>query len=312
MKKAVFTLFCILFISSGGFCAENISAQIQKLEKNYFGYDYNGETTAQRLERLEKAVYGSASKDTIQNRLRRLRQDMPQYATAVPAPSEAVEEEAAYDELNTEKADADVKYPVVDKIEQEVFKKDYSGEDIYRRLSRLEKQVYKKESSAPLSERVDSLRASVLANARIRDDSSIVLEEYDPGMTGAASDLNSFSDESRYNYYTPQNTRNRVAAPASRFRTDASDANYDLDMLESEVLGRKFANEPVENRLARLENSVFQKTFSGSEDARIQRLLATTTAKKTARYYDNNKLMQHLNTGIQIGGIILMVLAMIL
>ena len=131
-------------------------------------------------------------------------------------------------------------------------------------------------------------------------------------MTGAASDLNSFSDESRYNYYTPQNTRNRVAGPASRFRTDASDANYDLDMLESEVLGRKFANEPVENRLARLENSVFQKTFSGSEDARIQRLLATTTAKKTARYYDNNKLMQHLNTGIQIGGIILMVLAMIL
>ena len=85
-----------------------------------------------------------------------------------------------------------------------------------------------------------------------------------------------------------------------------------MDMLEKEVFGQKYSNEPVKMRLARLENSVFQKTFSGSEDARIQRLLATTTAKKTARYYDNNKLMQHLNTGIQIGGIILMVLAMIL
>lgn len=111
MKKLFLRYFAYYLLVRADFVQENISAQIQKLEKNYFGYDYNGETTAQRLERLEKAVYGSASKDTIQNRIRRLRQDMPQYATAAPAPSEAVEEEAAYDELNTEKADADVKYP---------------------------------------------------------------------------------------------------------------------------------------------------------------------------------------------------------
>lgn len=310
MKKVVLTIFCILFINTGVFCAENIASQIQKLEKNYFGYDYNGETTAQRLERLEKAVYGASTNDTLQKRIQRLQKDMPQYAYSSPTPEA---QEASYDEQNLETADADVKYPVVDKIEQKVFKKDYAGEDIYKRLSRLEKQVYKKESSAPLSERVDSLRASVLANARVRDDSSIVLEEYDPAMTGAAAGMNEFSDNAQYNYYTPQNTKNRVASPDYRFRSDSSDADvYDIDMLEKEVFGQKYANEPAERRLARLENSVFQKTFSGSEDARIQRLLATTTAKKTARYYDNNKLMQHLNTGIQIGGIILMVLAMIL
>ena len=312
MKKAVLTIFCIFFVGGAGFCTDNIAGQIEKLEKNYFGYDYKGETTAQRLERLEKAVYGSATKDTPQKRIQRLQRDMPQYATAAPS---AENPEAAYENepQPMETADADVKYPVVDKIEREIFKKDYSGEDIYKRLSRLEKQVYKKESNAPLSERVDSLRASVLANARVRDDSSIVLEEYDPGITGAASDLGGFSEDNQYNYYSPQNTKNRVAAPDHRFRSDGSEADvYDLDMLEKEVFGQKFSNEPVQRRLARLENSVFQKTFSGSEDARIQRLLATTTAKKTAKYYDNNKLMQHLNTGIQIGGIILMVLAMIL
>ena len=212
-----------------------------------------------------------------------------------------------------EPADSDVKYPVVDKIEQKVFNKDYSSEDIYKRLSRLEKQIYKKESSAPLNERVDKLRASVLANARVMSDSSIALEEYDPEMTGTATDFGTFSDESHYNYYSPQNTKNRVASPTQNIDSSGfSSGFYDIDMLEKEVFGKKFQNDPLERRLARLENAVFQKTFSDSEDARIQRLLATTTAKKTAGHYDNNKLMQHLNTGIQIGGIILMVLAMIL
>ncbi len=310
MKKTVLTLFCILFINGAGYCAESISGQIEKLEKNYFGYDYKGETTAQRLERLEKAVYGTSFKDNSQKRIQRLQRDMPQYASAAPVSEVS---EADYEQIPQEAADSDVKYPVVDKIEQKVFNKAYSGEDIYKRLSRLEKQVYKKESNASLNDRVDSLRASVLANARIMDDSSVVLEEYDPGFSGAAADMNSFSDESRYNYYTPQNTKNRIAGPDYHFRSDNSSADlYDLDMLEKEVFGQKYSNEPAKMRLARLENAVFQKNFSGSEDARIQRLLATTTAKKTAKYYDNNKLMQHLNTGIQIGGIILMVLAMIL
>ena len=85
-----------------------------------------------------------------------------------------------------------------------------------------------------------------------------------------------------------------------------------LNRLEKTVFNRKFSGETSAQRLARLENSVFSKTFSDADDSRIQRLLAATTAQKTSGNYDNNTLMQRLNTGLQIGGIILMVLAMIL
>ena len=44
------------------------------------------------------------------------------------------------------KADAGIKYPVVDKLEEKVFKKAYPDDDIYLRLSRLEKQTFKKKA----------------------------------------------------------------------------------------------------------------------------------------------------------------------
>ena len=57
---------------------------------------------------------------------------------------------------------------------------------------------------------------------------------------------------------------------------------------------------------------MFERTFSDDEEARIQRLLAVTTAQKTSSEYDSNKWSQRLNAGMQIGSILLMVLAMIL
>lgn len=311
MKKTVLTIICILFINSGCFALDNTTAQIQQLEKTYFGYDYPGEVNNKRLDRLEKAIYGTTSQSAPSQRISKLTKDMQVMSNPQPQQSDIASAQSQVEELPP--AEKDVKYPVVDKIEQKIFNKNFQSEDIYKRLSRLEKQVYKKESNASLNERVDSLRASVLANSRVTTDDT-VLDGYDPGLANADSGWSDEINDNQYNYYTPQNTKNRIAQPArqSYGYDQGSSQGYDIEILEKSVLGKKFQGESQSQRLARLENSVFQKTFNDGEDARIQRLLAATTAQKTAKHYDSNKLMQRVNTGIQIGGILLMVLAMIL
>lgn len=309
MKRILLILVFLFSINSFCFAGGALTEQIAQIEKNYFGYDYPNESDIKRIERLEKAVYGTTYQGSQVQRTQKLFNDLQaNIALADESPQETLGE--YQEELPA--AEKDVRYPVVDKIESKVFKKTFQNEDIYLRLSRLEKQVFKKESKSSLSERVDNLRSSVLGAVSANDD-VITLDGYDPyEPMGVSGDLP--EDEGQYNYYSPQNTKNRVAKPDFGYKKSYGDEmeSYDIDMLESSVLNRKFAGEPASRRLARLENSVFQKTFSDSEDARIQRLLAATTAQKTSKHYDNNRLMQNLNTGIQIGGIILMVLAMIL
>lgn len=51
-------------------------------------------------------------------------------------------------------------YPMVTKIEQNIFNQTFEGEDIYQRLSRLERSLYKKSfDNEALSDRVDRLSA---------------------------------------------------------------------------------------------------------------------------------------------------------
>jgi hypothetical protein len=168
--------------------------------------------------------------------------------------------------------------------------------------------VYKKENEGSLNERVDRLRAFAAGNesATHTADSAAYGEHGMPsGQFG--DNLN----EQQYNYYTPQNTKNRIAEAGPP--TDYENLQlYDLDALEKSILGKKFPDEPAANRLARLENSIFRRTFSDDKEARIQRLMAAATAQKTSKHYDSNKFSQYLNSGLQIGGILLMILAMIL
>lgn len=217
-------------------------------------------------------------------------------------------------------AEAGIKYPVVDKLEQKVFNKTFENEDIYVRLSRLEKQTFKKESTLSLNERVDALRDKILGGARIAAaeinpvTEEIILDDGSKYVGGLDDDANS-----HYNYYSYESSKNRVPEIQSKFEDDETTGysssysqNYDLDVLEKQLFGKRFAQEPPSARLTRLENKVFQRTFNDDNDSRTQRLLAVTTAQKTSKEYDSNKWAQRINTGIQIGSILLMVLAMIL
>ena len=272
--KKCFIFTMLFFAFSLPVSAASVSSQLQELEKAYFGYDYPDDTDKNRLNRLELAIYGRTYQEPVSERISNLYAD--------------INTQTQQEQLSQNDTMPEEKEPL--KAESDV------NEDIYDRLARLEKQVFKKESTGSLNERVDALRGKVLYDSE--PEINLAMEE----------DISSSEllDDSKYNYYTYGNSKNKLSKPAQ-----SSVDTFDIDTLEESVFGQKSYGS-IDSRLSKLEQKVFQKTFNDSVDARTQRLLAVTTARKTAKQYDNNKWMNRLNTGMQIGGVILMILAMLL
>lgn len=332
VKKYLLAALMLLIFSGSAFSLDPLTAKLNDIEKNYYGYSYSG-TVESRLSRIEKTIYGTTSTKPQKNRIDKIYNDLNLGASAI-APNVQNSVAQAGKDIGP-KAESGIKYPIVDKLEQKTFKKTYLNEDIYLRLSRLEKQIFKKESTSSLNERVDALRGKVLGGDKLAAaDSDVSSDEiilnkgykydgYEDGqgsaMSGAAAGMN--SDDSNYNYYSYEKSKNQVPEVQSvpdDYRNSGDTVgnyagqSYDLDTLEKNVFGKKFTSEDSTKRLARLESEVFKRTFTDGDEARTQRLLAVTTAKKTSQEYDSNKWARRLNTGIQVGSILLMVLAMIL
>lgn len=350
IKKYILFVLALLIIALPVFAVDNTTSKLNEIEKNYYGYTFTGNADS-RLSRLEKAIYGASSNKPQTTRVEKIYKDLSLGVTtgaAAPIGNAPTSQTASAPSKDIgPKAEAGIKYPIVDKMEQKIFKKTFLNEDIYIRLSRLEKQSFKRESTLSLNERVDALRSKILggnqnsigAAADIDPATEeIVLEngqKYygDSGNGGTTTDFNN-DDNSHYNYYSYENSKNRVPEVQSQYSGDSDvysqgskgssmaeeyeqkynnyAQNYDLDILEKNLLGKKYQSESSSKRLARLESTVFQRTFTDGEEARTQRLMAVTTAQKTSQEYDSNKWARRLNTGIQIGSILLMVLAMIL
>ena len=69
----------------------------------------------------------------------------------------------------------------------------------------------------------------------------------------------------------------------------------------------------MDNRLSRLENTMFGTTFaSDSESDRVRRISSAYKATKSASKYDSNKFSQNMATAMQLGTLILMILACVL
>ena len=99
----------------------------------------------------------------------------------------------------------------------------------------------------------------------------------------------------------------------SQNKYENSDMHIQLSGLETLLFSRTYSQDPVGLRLNRLERKIFQRDFSSDDDyLRMQRLQAAANAQQTARLYEANKIQKFTSTGLQIGSIILMILALIL
>ncbi len=301
----VLIFFCLNCIS---FADTITSKQIDAMETQVFGYNFKNENDIKRLDRLENYLYGSISPNSLVNRIKKINSDLGIIA------EESKKEKISSNKTNTTqsansipkniKEDPSVDYPIVDDLEQKVFSKKYNSENIYKRLDRLENKVFSHTNDDNLSNRVNKLRLSVFDS--LEDNPPIAA--YDENYAIADSEIESYK-----NLKEDDNSKNSYNSYKSHNSSKQEYFNMELKSLEKIVLNNSYDRDDTQNRLSRMENKLFQRNFKNDEEnERLERIAAAATAKKTSSQYDNNKLMKGLATGAQIGGILLMILAMIL
>ena len=296
MKKLILILLIVITVPNIAEAKSIKLEQIGSVETALFGYDYKGEDDTKRIERIESYLYGQKKTGNIQRRLTDIQNDIG-YNSAVKdannnenASNEAIGKTNTYrndKDVNKLKEDSSVNYPIVDKMEQEIFKTTYKTEDIYNRLNRLEEKVFTRTSDAPLSDRVDKLSSVIMPKKSFKNSlpkfnyTSDELEEY-----YSNSGLDPINDNS---------------------------LPFQLSALEEDLLKNNFESDNIANRLTRLEKKLFKKTFENDSDiSRLQRIMVAYDAKKNSFKYDNNRTMQNMATISQVGGILLMILAILL
>ena len=169
-----------------------------------------------------------------------------------------------------------------------MFSSTYEKENIYKWLDRLEKKIFGSTQDGNLAVRTDRLKAYIKQDVVASDPSYHYQQAYSP-----TQDVESYM--------------------GSQNKYENTDIYIQLAGLETTLFSKTYSQDPVGLRLNRLERKIFQRDFTSDDDyLRIQRLQAAANAQQTARLYEANKIQKYTSTGMQIGSIILMILALIL
>lgn len=314
-RRLVILVFIFIFLFLGIRCEaqSQFSPILTKMEKSLFGVDYNSQNDDARLKRIEEVVYGKASLSPLAQRVDKLSKDLSADLIGQeikPKRDTFTEDEAAPKE-QIPKADGSVNYPIVNEIERKVFNKEFRNIEINQRISSLEQNVFKKTYKDDLNSRVERLKSAVIpervataANIDESDDNSYVSEGVNTPSPPLQDDVLSFNSQN-----PGYNSQNSVLDDYQ----GNSDAAIPLAALEKKVLKKSFPDDTVSNRLVRLELKVFNSTFTDDdEQTRLDRIASAYQAKKTSKKYDDNKFAQHTAAAMQVGAILLMILAAIL
>lgn len=311
----IFLIFILCAYGEKSFALSQYSTMISKMEKSLFGIDYNNQTDDARLKRIEENVYGQASSKPMNQRVEKLSKDLAAeyFGQEIKPKADTFEDEENNYTEEIPKADANVNYPIVDNLEAQVFKKEYKSLEINKRLAGLESKVFNKTyDSESLNSRVERLKSQILKNRQTIVDNNLNDSNY-PESTGAASDLpQNFDDFMSQNNNLATQDYNSENSVFDSYKSN-SNISVPLSAMEKSVLKKTFPDDTPSNRLTRLEVSMFNTSFiQDDEQTRIDRIASAYKAKKTASKYDSNKFSQHMSTAMQIGTMLLMVLAFVL
>lgn len=318
MKNFVLVSLFVLLIGSTSYAAESSTTTLNKIENSLYGFTYNDENTLSRLERLEKSIYGQNQKGSESQRLAKLSKDIS--ADEIGNEIEPVEDTfAEYPDYIAEEEmqeRSDVSYPVIDEMEKQMFNQVYKSEKIKDRLTRLEQKVFKKTYNEDLNTRTERLKAELRPQSfmdnKVAQSTNIF---YDDDLVEPADTkyyLDKYVSPNSFDYEA-YNDRNRQA---ERFYDDYRSSQpkpVSMSQIEKKLYNHAYNNDSTEKRLARIESSMFGTEFSSDDSqTRLNRISSAYKAEKSAGKYDSNKFAQNMATAMQIGTILLMVLACIL
>lgn len=310
MKKIIVIISVLLSINCA-IAASQYSAVLDKLENSLYGFTYTTSDDASRLSRIEESVYGeSRPNKSINERIASLNKDMSaeQIGNEItPKEDTFAEEQDSYkDTIAQEKmppAGANVDYPSINELERKVFNQEFKNQDLNSRLANLEKkslgQTY---DNDPFSSRVERLQAKLKPESFMDNNIAQSSNDYYDGNS-IPLDKNYSLDEYQppefdYDAYNARNIKPEKVNIAS---------------VEKSIFKKSFNGDSIDNRLSRLESTMFGTTFnSDTQEDRLNRISSAYKAQKTASRYDSNKFSQNMATAMQIGTILLMILACVL
>lgn len=281
MKNAIKILIVCLFLNIGlfAFGTSAIESQLSKMEQQIWGFEYSKDDINRRLSRIENNVFGTISKGASEARIKKLNE-----ALGIESYEDSLKK--AYEIDQTEVSG--VNYPQIDTLEYQMFSTTYEKENIYKRLDRLEKKLFGSTQDGNLASRTDRLKAYIKKDTIAQNPNYHIARPYQP-----TQDIEQYM--------------------GSQNRYENSDIYIQLAGLESTLFMKTYSQDPVGLRLNRLERKIFQRDFSSDDDElRIQRLQAAANAQQTAKLYEANKIQKLTSTGMQLGSILLMILALIL
>lgn len=304
MKRVLLSIIFInLLFAPCVFAATNTEI-LNKIENALFGFEYNNEDEASRVNRIEENVYGTVSAGDLNKRIAKLNKDLGAelYGQEIePCEDTLAREEEEKEVLSSE--DPNIDYPVINELEKSVFNKEFKNMTVKDRLAQLEKKVFTKDyASDDLSTRVDRLREQVRPQG---------LEQQ------LANAVDTYHTEG---YYPPPIDYDgmTIGGTSSSYDSDSysfpmAGRKVNLSTVENALYHQNFKNESMSNRLARVEQSMFGESFEDQDEkTRIGRISSAFNAQKSASKYDSNRFAQNMSTAMQIGTMILMILACIL
>lgn len=304
MKRILLSIIFInLLFAPCTFAASNTEI-LNKIENSLFGFEYNNEDEASRVNRIEENVYGTVSNGDLNKRIAKLNKDLGAelYGQEIePCEDTLAREQEEKEVLSSE--DPNIDYPVINELEKSVFNKEFKNMKVKDRLAQLEKKVFTKDYAADdLSTRVDRLREQVRPQG---------LEQQ------LANAVDTYHTEG---YYPPPIDYDgmTIGGTSSSYDSDSysfpmAGRKVNLSTVENALYHQNFKNESMSNRLARVEQSMFGESFEDQDEkTRIGRISSAFNAQKSASKYDSNRFAQNMSTAMQIGTMILMILACIL
>ncbi len=306
MNKLVITIYLITFLiltgSNNPTLADN-SEILSKIEIDFYGFDYLKDTTLNRINRLEKTVYGQSKNGDINKRIKKLSKDVSADVIGQEIPPV---KDTFLAEENAEE-DSSVSYPIVDEIEQKLFNTTYKNRDLHTRIVTIEKKLFGKIYDVEdYSTRMDRIKAKVMPEAVAYNRDKYEIFDYTD---------NNYNEI--YNYDDIDALpRKKKGLPFGQKNYTRQYANYgnDSSLFRNSRYSENIPdNTQLEEELAQIEYDIFGTEFSNeSTQSRIKRLNSVNKAKKSSKKYDSQKFSQHVSTAMEIGAMILMVLAMIL
>ena len=287
-------LFGFLYINP---VSANINDTLTKIENDFYGFDYSKDSNQNRVARLEKTIYGKVSAGDINKRIKKLSGDISADVIGLEIPP--VKDTFLAEENAIE--DSSVSYPIVDEIEMTLFNTTYKNRDFHTRIVTIEKKLFGKIYDVDdYSKRMDRIKAKMK-----------------PETIAQNSDYSDYDDGSYYNDRMLKSMEIGKKG-GSRFKMPFGQRNYTRPYTNFGEYGGS-VNDAITSRdnlsddLTQMEYETFGTEFSSDDtNTRIKRLNSAQKAKKSSHKYDSQKFSQHMSTAMEIGAMILMILAMVL